>query len=202
MLVCFYQFFVSLLFSFPLLCFFILPRFSSLIYFYFASILLIAGLELRTSCFESGNYIQDSISCPPVYVGACVIMSGTQRRRDAPCHLDYMTGMFLSQRHFTPDCTTDTNLASFINSISCLSKFCFRFPRATTLKVLPQKNSLEKAGTSGVLPHTYTNIEQICYRYCCRLVFGKHLTLISVILLVLKLVLRLFRPHLITASIY
>lgn len=157
LLFCFYHFFVSLLFSFPLLFLYTSTFFSSLIYFYFASILLIAGLELRTSCFESGNYIQDSFPCPSVWSGACVIVSCTQRRRGVPCHLDYMTGMFLSQRYFTPDCTTDTNLTSFINSISCLSKFCFRFPRTTTLKVLPQKNSLEKVGTYDVLYPSLTS---------------------------------------------
>lgn len=56
--------------------------FSSLIYFPFTLILWIAGLELRTACYESGNYIQDGFLCPSVDIGVCVciIMSCAQRR--------------------------------------------------------------------------------------------------------------------------
>jgi hypothetical protein len=74
--------------------------FSSLIYFSFTLILLIAELELRTACFESGNYIEDSFPCPSIGIGACVIMSCAQRRTGVPCHLHYMAGMFLSQIAF------------------------------------------------------------------------------------------------------
>jgi hypothetical protein len=86
LLVWFFPFFVSLLFPFPSLRFFTLSLFSSLIYFYFTLILSISGHELRTVCFASENYVEDSFLCPSVGIGACVIMSCAQRRKGVPCH--------------------------------------------------------------------------------------------------------------------